>query len=46
MATGSRTTLSGASARSFRVAFGEQRFEENLRFVTESLGVKDIRDYS
>ncbi len=28
-----------------RVAFGEQCFEENLRFVTESLGVKDIRDY-
>ncbi|TXH34911.1 MAG: BREX-1 system adenine-specific DNA-methyltransferase PglX, partial [Rhodospirillaceae bacterium] len=26
-------------------AFGEQHFEENLRFVTESLGVKDIRDY-
>jgi hypothetical protein len=28
-----------------RVAFGEQYFEENLRFVTESLGVKDVRDY-
>ena len=28
-----------------RVAFGEQRFEENLRFVTEALGVKDLRDY-
>jgi len=28
-----------------RMAFGEQHFEENLRFVTESLGVKDIRDY-
>ncbi len=28
-----------------RVAFGEQHFEENLRFVTEALGVKDIRDY-
>lgn len=28
-----------------RVAFGEQHFEENLRFVTESLGVTDIRDY-
>ncbi|SCL26057.1 Methyltransferase domain-containing protein [Micromonospora rhizosphaerae] len=28
-----------------RVAFGEQHFEENLHFVTESLGVKDIRDY-
>lgn len=28
-----------------RVAFGEQYFEENLRFLTESLGVKDLRDY-
>ncbi|MCT9002968.1 BREX-1 system adenine-specific DNA-methyltransferase PglX [Microbacterium memoriense] len=28
-----------------RVAFGEEHFEENLQFVTESLGVKDIRDY-
>ncbi|MEV1130554.1 BREX-1 system adenine-specific DNA-methyltransferase PglX [Agromyces sp. NPDC049794] len=28
-----------------RAAFGEQHFEENLRFVTESLGVSDIRDY-
>lgn len=28
-----------------RVAFGEQHFEENLRFVTESMGVKDVRDY-
>lgn len=28
-----------------RAAFGEQHFEENLRFVTEALGVKDIRDY-
>ncbi|MCW4602943.1 BREX-1 system adenine-specific DNA-methyltransferase PglX [Janibacter hoylei] len=28
-----------------RAAFGEQHFEENLRFVTESLGVKNIRDY-
>ncbi|SHI29548.1 Methyltransferase domain-containing protein [Tessaracoccus bendigoensis DSM 12906] len=28
-----------------RVVFGEQHFEENLRFVTESLGVKDMRDY-
>jgi type II restriction/modification system DNA methylase subunit YeeA len=28
-----------------RVAFGEQHFEENLRFVAESLGVKDIREY-
>ncbi len=28
-----------------RAAFGEQHFEENLRFVVESLGVKDLRDY-
>jgi hypothetical protein len=28
-----------------RVAFGEDRFEENLRFVEESLGVKTLRDY-
>lgn len=28
-----------------RGAFGEQHFEENLRFVTESLGVKRLRDY-
>lgn len=28
-----------------RVAFGEKYFEENLRFVTEALGVKDLRDY-
>jgi len=35
-----------ARFRSFlRVAFGEQHFEENLRFVSESLGVRDIREY-
>ncbi|WP_270886873.1 BREX-1 system adenine-specific DNA-methyltransferase PglX [Pedococcus sp. 5OH_020] len=28
-----------------RAAFGEQHFEENLRFATESLGVKNLRDY-
>ena len=28
-----------------RAAFGEEHFEENLRFVTEALGVKDLRDY-
>lgn len=28
-----------------RAAFGEEYFEENLRFVTESLGVKSLRDY-
>lgn len=27
------------------VAFGEQHFEENLRFVEESLGVKSLREY-
>jgi len=28
-----------------RVAFGEEYFAENLRFVADSLGVKDLRDY-
>jgi hypothetical protein len=28
-----------------RAAFGEQHFEENLRFVSESLGVTDLRNY-
>jgi hypothetical protein len=28
-----------------RTAFGERHFEENLRFVTESLGAKNLRDY-
>ena len=28
-----------------RVAFGERHFEENLRFVTKALEVKDLRDY-
>jgi hypothetical protein len=28
-----------------RAAFDDQHFEENLRFVTEALGVKDLRDY-
>jgi hypothetical protein len=28
-----------------RTAFGAESFEENLRFVEESLGVKTIRDY-
>ncbi|MEW1975434.1 BREX-1 system adenine-specific DNA-methyltransferase PglX [Microbacterium profundi] len=28
-----------------RVAFGDEHFEENLQFVTDSLGVKDLRDY-
>ncbi|MCG7594582.1 BREX-1 system adenine-specific DNA-methyltransferase PglX [Mycobacterium sp. PSTR-4-N] len=28
-----------------RAAFGDQHFEQNLRFVTEAIGVKDLRDY-
>lgn len=28
-----------------RAAFGEEHFAENLRFVTETLGVKNLRDY-
>ena len=28
-----------------RTAFGEQHFEENMRFVEDSLGVKTLRDY-
>ena len=28
-----------------RAAFGEQHFEENLRFVTQSLSVKNLREY-
>jgi len=28
-----------------RAAFGDQHFEDNLRFVAESLGVKNLRDY-
>lgn len=28
-----------------RTAFGEQHFEENLKFVVESLGVRNLRDY-
>ncbi|MGK4217702.1 BREX-1 system adenine-specific DNA-methyltransferase PglX [Kocuria marina] len=28
-----------------RATFGEQHFEENLQFVTKSLGVKHLRDY-
>jgi len=28
-----------------RIGFGEQHFEENLQFVIESLGVKNLRDY-
>ncbi|MCA0378131.1 MAG: BREX-1 system adenine-specific DNA-methyltransferase PglX [Actinobacteria bacterium] len=28
-----------------RTVFGEQHFEENLRFVNNALGVRDLRDY-
>ena len=28
-----------------RIAFGKQYFEENLQFVTKSLGVRSLRDY-
>lgn len=28
-----------------RAAFGNEQFEENLRFIEESLGVKTLRDY-
>ena len=28
-----------------RFAFGERCFEENLRFVTDALGVRELRDY-
>lgn len=28
-----------------RVAFGSQHFEENLRYITEALGVRSLRDY-
>ncbi|MCW5251752.1 BREX-1 system adenine-specific DNA-methyltransferase PglX [Streptomyces sp. SHP 1-2] len=31
--------------RFLRTAFGDEHFEENLRFVTASLGVGDLRDY-
>lgn len=28
-----------------RTVFGQQHFEENLRFINETLGVKNLRDY-
>jgi type II restriction/modification system DNA methylase subunit YeeA len=28
-----------------RVVFGEQHFEQNLRYVTKTLGLKNLRDY-
>lgn len=33
------------SRQFLRAAFGAEHFEENLRFVEESLGVKTLRDY-
>lgn len=35
----------GLLRRFLRATFGDQHFEENLEFVTESLGVKSLRDY-
>ena len=35
----------GLFRKFLRAALGEQHFEENLKFVTESLGVRNIRDY-
>lgn len=35
----------GGFRRFLRVAFGEEHFEENLQFVTKSIGVKNLRDY-
>ncbi|OKH76422.1 restriction endonuclease [Mycobacterium sp. SWH-M1] len=29
----------------FRVAFGERHFEENLSFITQSLGVRDLSEF-
>lgn len=35
----------GLFRRFLRTAFGDEHFEENLKFVTESLSVKSLRDY-
>ncbi|GAA1456575.1 BREX-1 system adenine-specific DNA-methyltransferase PglX [Williamsia maris] len=35
----------GLFRRFLRTTFGDEYFEENLKFVTESLGVKNLRDY-
>ena len=35
----------GLFRRFLRTAFGDQDFEENLKFVTDSLDVKSLRDY-
>lgn len=35
----------GKTREFLRVAFGEENFEANLRFVEDSLGVKTLRDY-
>jgi len=35
----------GLFRRLLRTVFGDQHFEENLKFVAEALGVKNLRDY-
>ena len=35
----------GRFRKFLRAAFGEKKFEENLQFVIDSLGVKDLRTY-
>jgi hypothetical protein len=35
----------GLFRRFLRTAFGDQHLEENLKFLTESLGAKNLRDY-
>jgi hypothetical protein len=37
--------VAGLFRQFLRAAFGERNFEENLRFVTQALGVKNLRDY-
>lgn len=37
--------IAGRFRQFLRVAFGDKNFEENLRFVTEYLGVKNLREY-
>lgn len=37
--------VAGFFRQFLRTAFGDQHFEENLRFITESLGVRNLRDY-
>jgi hypothetical protein len=37
--------VTGLFRQFLRTAFGEQHFDENLKFVSEALGVKNLRDY-